>query len=94
MVYSKLYADHSGWSRPSGASKLGASSFSAALSENRSLMSLCCFGPSCWTISGRRSLMVFVSGSPETINVLFWMDAYASGLLKCRTVLSSLKKLT
>ena len=45
--------------------------------------------------------MVLVSGSPETIKVFDWIEAYAkllqrhlhSGFLKCITVLSSLKKL-
>lgn len=33
--------------------------------------SLCCLGPSCWMMSGSKSLIVLVSDSPETINVLF-----------------------
>ena len=37
--------------------------------------SLCCLGPSCWMMSGSRSLIVLVSGSPETIKVLFWIEA-------------------
>lgn len=44
-------------------------------------------------ISGKRSFIVFVSGSPVTMKVLFWMEAYAYGFLKWRMVLSSLKKL-
>ena len=50
-------------------------------------------------MSGNKSLIVLVSGSPETMKVFDWMDAYAeliekipSGFLKCITVLSSLKK--
>lgn len=55
--------------------------------------SLCCLGPNCWIMSGSKSLMVLVSDSPETMKVLFWIEAYAYGLTKCNTVLSSLKKL-
>ena len=34
-----------------------------------------CLGPSCWMMSGRRSLIVFVSGFPTITNVLLWTDA-------------------
>ena len=64
-----------------------------AVWRTRSWRSLCCFGPNCWMISGSKSLMVLVSGSPETMKVLFWIEAYAYGLTKCKMVLSSLKKL-
>lgn len=81
--------------------KLGTSSPPWGKLITNSCKSLCCLGPNCWMISGSKSLMVFVSGSPQTMNVLFWRDAYAnhmnyvilSGFLKCKMVLSSLKKL-
>jgi len=86
---------HSGLLRSAGVStRLGTSSDDWTLWLTKSFSALCCFGPSCWRISGSKSLMVFVSGSPDTINVLFWMEAYASGFEKWRTVLSSVKKLT
>ena len=91
-----LNIDHSTLSRFSGVStKVGTYSLCSAFSPpvTNSFNSLCCFGPSCWIISGRRSFIVLVSGSPDTINVLFWIEAYASGLWKWSTVLSSLKKL-
>ena len=78
----------------SDSTKVGTSSEAVvALWSTRSCKSLCCLGPNCWMMSGSKSLMVLVSGSPDTMKVLFWIEAQASGLTKCNTVLSSLKKL-
>lgn len=73
--------------------RFGTSSAFWGMLETSSWRSLLCLGPSCWMMSGRRSLTVLVSGSPLTMKVLFWMEAKASGFLKWRMVLSSLKKL-
>ncbi len=78
----------------SDSTRVGTSSVPAVpICSTRSWRSLCCLGPNCWIISGSKSLIVLVSGSPETMKVLFWIEAYAYGLTKCNTVLSSLKKL-
>jgi hypothetical protein len=45
------------------------------LPKTNSWRSLCCLGPSCWMMSGNKSLIVLVSDSPETMNVLFWIEA-------------------
>lgn len=55
--------------------RVGTSSAVWGKLETSSCSSLCCLGPSCWTISGSRSLMVLVSGSPVTMKVLLGMEA-------------------
>ena len=53
----------------------GTSSAPSPELDTRLSRSLLCLGPSCWIMSGRRSFMVLVSGSPLTMKVLFWIEA-------------------
>jgi len=68
---------HSGLFKSAGVStKLGISSVTSFKPPvTISFKILCCLGPSCCKISGKRSLILFVSGSPVTIKVLLWIDA-------------------
>ena len=65
------------WGCPVGTNSGTSSCWACPVLETRSLRTCCCLGPSCWMISGRRSLMVLVSGSPEIMKVFDWIAANA-----------------
>jgi hypothetical protein len=55
--------------------KEGISSLAGWVFATISIRAFCCLGPSCWIISGNKSRIVLVYGSPDTIKVLFWKEA-------------------
>ena len=77
----------------SGASAVLSAFFLFLIVLAKSLTKSYCLGPNCLRIPGRYSLMLLVSCTPET-KLTFSLKEYSKeGLVKWRTVLSSLKML-